>query len=121
MKPYYDHAGITIYHGDCWDVLPSVTADALVTDPPYGIGWSRATWADSKEAYPEMMRRLVLRISSDAQLRQMARVVPRWVESVRCVQELRPDSAVRNMALVGPGNLLEQRAEQRAEQRYSQS
>lgn len=37
MKPYYDHKGITIYHGDCRDVLPHVTADALVTDPPYGV------------------------------------------------------------------------------------
>lgn len=37
MKPYYDHAGITIYHGDCRDILPSMWADALVTDPPYGV------------------------------------------------------------------------------------
>ena len=32
---YYEHAGITIYHGDCREVLPSLAADALVTDPPY--------------------------------------------------------------------------------------
>jgi len=37
MKPYYSHARITIYHGDCRDVLPDVTADVLVTDPPYGM------------------------------------------------------------------------------------
>lgn len=43
MKPYYEHAGITIYHGDCRDVLPALDwgADAgisvVVTDPPYGI------------------------------------------------------------------------------------
>jgi site-specific DNA-methyltransferase (adenine-specific) len=37
VKPYYDEDGITIYHGDCRDVLPSVTADVLVTDPPYGV------------------------------------------------------------------------------------
>ncbi len=37
MKPYYEHAGITIYHGDCRDILPQVTADALITDPPYGV------------------------------------------------------------------------------------
>ena len=37
MKPYYDHAGITIYHGDCRDILPHVTADVVVTDPPYGV------------------------------------------------------------------------------------
>ena len=34
-RPYYEHDGITIYHGDCRDILPSLTADALVTDPPY--------------------------------------------------------------------------------------
>ena len=37
MKPYYEHAGIIIYHGDCRDVMPTVTCDALVTDPPYGM------------------------------------------------------------------------------------
>jgi site-specific DNA-methyltransferase (adenine-specific) len=39
MKPYYEHAGITIYHGDCREVLGggSVKADLLCTDPPYVI------------------------------------------------------------------------------------
>lgn len=40
MKPYYEHAGITIYHGDCREVLPAVDIpdDALLlADPPYGI------------------------------------------------------------------------------------
>jgi site-specific DNA-methyltransferase (adenine-specific) len=37
VTPYYEHAGITIYHGDCRDVLPRVSADVLVTDPPYGM------------------------------------------------------------------------------------
>ena len=40
MKPYYDQDGITIYHGDCREILPHVTADVMVTDPPYGIAWS---------------------------------------------------------------------------------
>lgn len=36
MTPYYEHAGITIYHGDCRDVLPSLTSvQAVITDPPY--------------------------------------------------------------------------------------
>ena len=38
MTPYYEHAGITIYHGDCREVLP-LTADVLVMDPPYGLNY----------------------------------------------------------------------------------
>ncbi len=37
MTPFYDHAGITIYHGDCREILPSLGPfDLLLTDPPYG-------------------------------------------------------------------------------------
>lgn len=40
MKPYYEHAGITIYHGDCREVLPQLQADVLITDPPYGVNFA---------------------------------------------------------------------------------
>lgn len=38
MKPYYDHNDITIYHGDCLEVLPQleVTVDMVLADLPYG-------------------------------------------------------------------------------------
>jgi site-specific DNA-methyltransferase (adenine-specific) len=39
LKPYYDHAGITIYHGDCREILPQLpdrSIDFIFTDPPYG-------------------------------------------------------------------------------------
>jgi site-specific DNA-methyltransferase (adenine-specific) len=39
LNPYYEHAGITIYHGDCREILPHIKADVLVTDPPYGIAY----------------------------------------------------------------------------------
>jgi DNA modification methylase len=37
LSPYYEHGGITIYHGDCREVLPDVWfgADLILTDPPY--------------------------------------------------------------------------------------
>lgn len=39
MKPYYEHGGITIYHGDCRMIAPMLGSfDLLLTDPPYGIG-----------------------------------------------------------------------------------
>jgi DNA modification methylase len=67
MKPYHEEAGVTIYHGDCREVLPALTrkwvetgrggghskwhSGALVTDPPYGIAYKsgspRAQLADS--------------------------------------------------------------------------
>ncbi len=37
-KPYYAHGGITIYHGDCREILPGLGKfDLLLTDPPYGV------------------------------------------------------------------------------------
>ena len=45
MRPYYDEAGITIYHADCREVLPTVTAGFLLTDPPYGIDYKHGARA----------------------------------------------------------------------------
>jgi site-specific DNA-methyltransferase (adenine-specific) len=40
MQPYYDHAGITIYHGDCREIVPQLGRfDLLLTDPPYGVNY----------------------------------------------------------------------------------
>ena len=38
MTPHYDHDGVTLYHGDCVDVLPAagVKANLILTSPPYG-------------------------------------------------------------------------------------
>lgn len=40
MKPYYEVDGVTLYHSDFRDVLEDLTADVLVTDPPYGIDYN---------------------------------------------------------------------------------
>jgi DNA modification methylase len=37
VKPYYDRDGIQIFCGDCREILPTLKADVVVTDPPFGI------------------------------------------------------------------------------------
>lgn len=44
MKPYYEDANCTIYHGDCREVLPTISLiDLIVTSPPYNLGNSTGT------------------------------------------------------------------------------
>ncbi len=44
MTPYFSDESVTIYHGDCREVLPSLRADAVITDPPYGVDFRGAEW-----------------------------------------------------------------------------
>lgn len=60
VKPYYDQDGITIYHGDCREVLAELSGafDMVFTSPPYNLGvstggdfrhwqWVNAQWKNS--------------------------------------------------------------------------
>lgn len=49
MTPYYEQDGITIYHGDCREIVPAleIAPDATIADPPYqqtSLKWDR--WPD---------------------------------------------------------------------------
>jgi site-specific DNA-methyltransferase (adenine-specific) len=49
VKPYFDDGQVSLYLGDCREVLPElgVTADLVLADPPYGetsLEWDR--WPD---------------------------------------------------------------------------
>ena len=40
MTPYYQDDACTIYHGDCREIIPQLSFDVIVTDPPYGISYA---------------------------------------------------------------------------------
>ncbi|MCG3132750.1 MAG: hypothetical protein FLDDKLPJ_03616 [Phycisphaerae bacterium] len=47
MTPRYDRDGITLYHGDCLEVMDQLDAssvDTVITDPPYGLGFMGKSW-----------------------------------------------------------------------------
>ena len=49
MEPYYADESVTLFMGDCREVVPALglTADCIVADPPYGetsLSWDR--WPD---------------------------------------------------------------------------
>lgn len=59
MKPYYEQDGITIYHGDCREILPSLQADVVLTDPPYGVGIQYGSFDDTMENVAALVRDVV--------------------------------------------------------------
>jgi DNA modification methylase len=58
--PYYEQDGITIYHGDCREILPTLEhVDLVLTDPPYGMGvhtdnrtQQRSKWGQANDYDP---------------------------------------------------------------------
>jgi site-specific DNA-methyltransferase (adenine-specific) len=50
----------TLYLGNCFDILPRLdTVQAVVSDPPYGIGFKYRSYDDSPEGHDSLMTRLV--------------------------------------------------------------
>jgi site-specific DNA-methyltransferase (adenine-specific) len=67
VTPYYQDDAVTIYHGDCRDVLSVVRADAVITDPPYGVGVSYGpSYDDSRPDYWDWLRERItlMRVSA---------------------------------------------------------
>lgn len=70
-EPYFDDGkGIRLYHGDCRKVTEWLTADALLTDPPYGVDYrTNARRAD------EMKLRRAIAGDKDVAVRDAALVM----------------------------------------------
>ena len=71
IKPYYEEPGITIYHGDCREILPQLEpVDLVLTDPPYGVNGAKGSNAFKKKCTyetnfpdtPEYIRDIVVPI-----------------------------------------------------------
>lgn len=85
MKPYYEHDGIVIYHGDCREILPRLDpVDLVLTDPPWpmkaevvqGSLNALELW---KEVCPLLKaKRLVLWVAIQHDPRQFLNALPDW-------------------------------------------
>ena len=83
ITPYYEDRNVTLYHGDCREILPQIEAsDVVITDPPYSDwvhehsrggekgGGSKPRDLGFEPLDPELRLRVALEI---------ARIVRRWV------------------------------------------
>jgi len=62
MKPYYTNELVTIYHGDCLEILPELEpVDLVLTDPPYNAGKDYGGYNDDmpEQDYLELMGKIV--------------------------------------------------------------
>lgn len=50
--PYYADDFVTIYHGDCRELMPAMQADVCLTDPPYNVGMAYPS-GDLRDDFPE--------------------------------------------------------------------
>ncbi len=63
MTPYYESNGVTIYHGDCREILPLLElVHAIICDPPYELGFMGKAWDKSGIAYDVKMWQECLRV-----------------------------------------------------------
>src|SRR6266704_6890620 len=81
MTPYYEHAGITIYCGDSREILPTLSAESIITDPI----WPNSVFEgmQPQQLLAETLQdapgqRVVIHLGCDSDPRFLAAVPIRW-------------------------------------------
>lgn len=85
MKPYYEHAGITIYHGDCREIVSRVETESIITDPVWpncehvfpGIN-AAMLLQETLRAAPPSVRRAAIQLGCNSDPRFLAAVPDRF-------------------------------------------
>ncbi len=53
-KPQYERGDVRLYLGDCREILPTLgKVDAVVADPPYGVGFKYESHNDTRDGYED--------------------------------------------------------------------
>lgn len=84
VKPYYEHAGITIFHGDCRDVLPHLSAESIITDPVWpnnvfpSVEDPARLLCEGLSAASASIRRVTIHLGCDSDPRFLRAVPLRW-------------------------------------------
>jgi site-specific DNA-methyltransferase (adenine-specific) len=72
VTPYFERAGIVIYHGDCREILPDLSAvDLVVTDPPYSFGMASTAQEGKAGSWADLMNASAWYASWLAECRQL--------------------------------------------------
>lgn len=84
MKPYYDHAGITIYHGDCRELIGTIPAEVILTDPVWpnsvfpSVEDPGALLRESLAHASPAVQRVVIQLGCTSDPRFLSAVPERW-------------------------------------------
>ncbi len=84
MEPYFQEAGVTIYHGDAREILPSLSAESIITDPVWpnsvfpNVPDPQKLLTETLVAVSDMVQRVVIHLGIDSDPRFLAAVPGRW-------------------------------------------